>query len=638
VTTVAPQTTVPNITFSSLSGRTVNVSFSNLPGSSSIVFVNQTSGQTAGPPTPESGSGTASITADQSVPEGSYYLLAEDANQQYLAQTIVFTLPNAGALTACAFYDQTVANGGSITAYQAATVPYGQQCVSQTRTCSNGTLSGSYGYTTCSVAAPTVTAVSPIAAINVGNGTALAAVGLPTSVGVTFSDGTTPTYPVTWDGGTPSYNGSIAGTYTFVGVLTLPTGVTNPNNLTASVQVIVAAPLQVAVTFTGSSQVMFEQTAQSMCSSSDYIDSPADAWWDASGLLHMITGSESVYAFSGSSLDTVQKNCGGGSLFQEALNPTYSTTDDHQWLTFVYSPDGTNAYGLVHNEWHEACNTPAQSGSWAGAITIAQSSDGGATFTQPADYQIRVPGVPWSDSWCTAAGQTMPYIGSFGPDSNLILKNGYYYMFFVNVPTVLFVPGLAASVEQCIARSATPAVGSSWQVWTNNGWANALTTNDCKAIFSNPQYDGGFDYTIIGPVVYSTYLDEYVAIVGTAASSLAIRLSPDLMNWSAPTDIPLSPNQPQGAVAYPSFLSNSNDPSVTGRNFENIGQDAWLYYVTLNPANYGEPPRYLMRAPVHFALVIPPATVSATTGNSNLQLANALTALESALKALVAQL
>jgi hypothetical protein len=51
------------------------------------------------------------------------------------------------------FNGQTVANGASVTAYQSANVSAGQQCISQQRTCTNGTLSGTYGYPSC---APTV--------------------------------------------------------------------------------------------------------------------------------------------------------------------------------------------------------------------------------------------------------------------------------------------------------------------------------------------------------------------------------------------------------------------------------------------------------------------------------------------------
>ncbi|MCR4325817.1 MAG: hypothetical protein NUV59_03345, partial [Patescibacteria group bacterium] len=55
----------------------------------------------------------------------------------------------------CSFNGQTITNGQSVTAYQSSTVPYGSSCTSQTRTCSNGSLSGSYQYSSCSVNPPT---------------------------------------------------------------------------------------------------------------------------------------------------------------------------------------------------------------------------------------------------------------------------------------------------------------------------------------------------------------------------------------------------------------------------------------------------------------------------------------------------
>lgn len=64
---------------------------------------------------------------------------------------------SGGTLTvypSCTFNGSTVKNGSSVTAYQAATVPYGSSCASQTRTCASGTLSGSYQYASCSVNPP----------------------------------------------------------------------------------------------------------------------------------------------------------------------------------------------------------------------------------------------------------------------------------------------------------------------------------------------------------------------------------------------------------------------------------------------------------------------------------------------------
>lgn len=48
----------------------------------------------------------------------------------------------------------SISNGSSVTAYAASSVPFGSSCQSQTRTCSNGSLSGSYNAQSCSVQGP----------------------------------------------------------------------------------------------------------------------------------------------------------------------------------------------------------------------------------------------------------------------------------------------------------------------------------------------------------------------------------------------------------------------------------------------------------------------------------------------------
>ena len=51
----------------------------------------------------------------------------------------------------CTFGGKTVENFSSVTAYQSDTVAFGEQCVSETRSCNNGSLSGTYSYSSCSV-------------------------------------------------------------------------------------------------------------------------------------------------------------------------------------------------------------------------------------------------------------------------------------------------------------------------------------------------------------------------------------------------------------------------------------------------------------------------------------------------------
>ncbi len=96
---------------------------------------------------------------------------------------------------------------------------------------------------TVKVGAPTVTTVDSIADISVANGTPLSSVALPSTVGVTLSNSDTGSADVTWDGGSPTYDGSTAGSYVFTGTLSdASEGATIPSDLTATVTVKVGAP------------------------------------------------------------------------------------------------------------------------------------------------------------------------------------------------------------------------------------------------------------------------------------------------------------------------------------------------------------------------------------------------------------
>lgn len=55
----------------------------------------------------------------------------------------------ASPVSCVAPWGAPVANQGTVTAYQANTVPLGQLCASEIRTCENGKLSGSYSQETC---------------------------------------------------------------------------------------------------------------------------------------------------------------------------------------------------------------------------------------------------------------------------------------------------------------------------------------------------------------------------------------------------------------------------------------------------------------------------------------------------------
>ncbi|WP_271808371.1 Ig-like domain-containing protein [Clostridium beijerinckii] len=83
----------------------------------------------------------------------------------------------------------------------------------------------------------TVESVESLESITVDNGTEIGDIELPDTIDVNLSDSTTTSAAVTWNNGTPKYDGNKAGTYLFTGILRLLDGITNPSNLKASVVV-----------------------------------------------------------------------------------------------------------------------------------------------------------------------------------------------------------------------------------------------------------------------------------------------------------------------------------------------------------------------------------------------------------------
>jgi hypothetical protein len=83
-----------------------------------------------------------------------------------------------------------------------------------------------------------IVSVEALEDITVDFGTLFAALPLPATVEVTLDDTSTEILNVTWEQGT--YNGNVDGTYTLVGNIELIAGITNPENIKASISVIVS--------------------------------------------------------------------------------------------------------------------------------------------------------------------------------------------------------------------------------------------------------------------------------------------------------------------------------------------------------------------------------------------------------------
>lgn len=75
-------------------------------------------------------------------------------NGSYMYVNCYVETPAANA--SCSFDGRTIIHGGTTTAFATSSVPYGSTCASEVRQCSNGTLSGNYNYGSCApLPAPT---------------------------------------------------------------------------------------------------------------------------------------------------------------------------------------------------------------------------------------------------------------------------------------------------------------------------------------------------------------------------------------------------------------------------------------------------------------------------------------------------
>ena len=70
-----------------------------------------------------------------------------------LSGTYAVASCSVGAAATCSFNGQNVGSGSQVLAWEAASVPYGQSCRNEYRTCTNGTLSGTFGAASCAAAA-----------------------------------------------------------------------------------------------------------------------------------------------------------------------------------------------------------------------------------------------------------------------------------------------------------------------------------------------------------------------------------------------------------------------------------------------------------------------------------------------------
>src|SRR3712207_6655656 len=220
-------------------------------------------------------------------------------------------------------------------------------------------------------------------------------------------------------------------------------------------------------------------------------------------------------------------------------DPDPAEFNDREWLHSTYTPDGEKVFALVHNEYQGhthpgRCPSGEYLECWYNAVTLAVSTDGGASFEHAQPPTHLVASIPYQ--YAPDSGPA----GVFQP-SNIVhnAAHGYYYA-LIRMQRYRTQPQ-----GTCLMRTTDLADPGSWRAWDGSGF---------NVRFVNPylEPDEPEEDHVCRPVSYeeiqlmvesltfNTYLDRYLLVgtagrpgrVGETASGIYYSTSEDLIHWT----------------------------------------------------------------------------------------------------------
>jgi hypothetical protein len=361
------------------------------------------------------------------------------------------------------------------------------------------------------------------------------------------------------------------------------------------------------VKVTGSQELVFVWKRDA-CEPRDNPDDPAHAYRDARGDVHLIASHYVTRQSVGPDLNHVEHRC--PVVMRSSYDPDPARYQDKEWLFAPYSPDGTNVFALIHEEYHgnefgNRCPSGVFERCWYNAVTLARSTDGGATFqhARPAPDHL-VAEVPY---------RYVPDAGTYGvfQPSNIVQRKGYYYAL---VSTRRY---RLQEYGTCLMRTNRLADPTSWRAWDGDGFnvqfVDPYRTSGkpgdhvCEPVSPNQIGD------MTGSLTFNTYFDKYIVVGNAGITSSSRRrvvngffysLSDDLIHWSERKlikEVVLPQTYrcgDQDPVLYASLL----DPKSKSRNFETTGRRPYLYFTRFHyKACQQTDDRDLARVPIEFS-------------------------------------
>lgn len=362
----------------------------------------------------------------------------------------------------------------------------------------------------------------------------------------------------------------------------------------------------------GSEEVVFDWSRDA-CEPVDIPDSPARAFRDARGRVQLIASHYVVRRMIGPRLDDLRRDC--RILMRSHEDPDPANFDDREWITSLYTADGTTIFALVHMEYQGhrhpgRCPSGEYRDCWYNAITFALSTDVGDTYRHARPPAHLVASAPY------------PYVPGRGPYGIFNPRNivrdphsGFFYVLFRMERHHALERGVS------VMRTRRLVDPQSWRAW--NGWEFAVE-------FADPHRGGEFDprrhvprpvarlqlRNMATSLTWNTYLGRWLLLgmetgrpraPGHPTPGIYYSLSDDLLRWTprrllVQAELPWTyePGDPN-PIAYPSAL----DPDSPSRSFETTDQQFFVFFTRFNRRGAAHPDldRDLVRVPVE---IVPP--------------------------------
>lgn len=339
-------------------------------------------------------------------------------------------------------------------------------------------------------------------------------------------------------------------------------------------------PPLAAVTLVGAVETVFS-AKRDACDGDDVPDAPVRAFRDAGGGIVMFGLHTQNRALRGPDLRRLKICCDPAMPSKGDADP--AAYDDASWITATWTEDGTRVAALVHHEYQAnthpgRCARKEYLACWYNTIVAVASKDGGRSFERAAPLPV-VAAAPFRQE--TGQGR---HRGFFNPSN--IFGDGRHRYFFSSTTGWAGQDGGA-----CLFRSDDPADPTSWR---------AHDGRDFSVRFGDPYRGGAGKGTCrtvwpfpapVGSVVRHRPTGAWIAVFQAAANAdtfpeagFYTTSSRDLLAWDKPRLLLAGKtlyDDPCGSggrlVSYPSLI----DPEAEGRNFDDVGATADLYWASL---------------------------------------------------------